>query len=132
MIEWLGPIASALPIVLAIALVIWMAIVYHGDSRWLRRQEAVDKDGDMKWPSKDTVTAINALVLGQTDKLAEHENRVARLEELEEREEIVLAEIRSQLTVLADTMGDVKICVIRLEERSKNRRVSDIDSHDLR
>lgn len=122
MTEWLGPVASALPIVLALALVIWMAIVYHGDSRWLRRQEAVDHDGNTKWPSKDTVTTINALVIGQTDKIADHEDRVARLEE---REEIVLGEIRTKLTGLSETMEDVKTRVIRLEERSKNRRSSD-------
>jgi hypothetical protein len=118
MTEWLDAIKTALPVVMALALMIWMAIVYHGDSRWLRRQEAIDNTGDVRWAPKNVV----ATVLGQNDSIAAHENRIDRLEE---REETVLKDIRAHLESLSVKMDDVGERVIRLEERAKDRRHSD-------
>ena len=124
MTEWLQPIGQALPIVLALVLVIWMAIVYHGDSRWLKRPEAMDNDGRPKWATKETVDTMSALILGQNDGIAAHENRLGRLED---REEIVLKDIRTRLTSLDEKMDDVGTRVIRLEERTKDRRRTDLE-----
>jgi hypothetical protein len=117
MSQWLNAIGTALPVVMALALMVWMAITYHGDSRWLRRNEAVDtKSGEMKWPTKELFETTRSLVLGQNDSIADHEDRLGRMEE---RTEIILGEIRSHLQKMSSTLDDVSGRVIRLEERSK-------------
>lgn len=118
MTQWMHAIGAALPIVMALALMIWMAIVYHGDSRWLKRQEAVDNAGDVRWAPK----SMERLTLGQGDSIADHENRLDRLEE---REETILKDIRAHLEDLGTKMDDVRDRVTRLEERAKDRRHTD-------
>lgn len=121
--QFIQAVEVALPVVGVLAAVVWALIVFHGDSRWLKRELAVDGDGEVKWPNKAEAKTMSSLVLGQNEQIAGHEGRLARLEE---REEQVLGEIKVHLSTLGEKMDDVSERVIRLEERSKDRRRSDL------
>jgi len=119
---WIEAIGSALPVVMVLALVIWMAIVYHGDSRWVRHKDAYDADGETKWAKKEKVESMSSLLLGQNDKLADHEDRVGRMEE---RERATLKRIDHNLDGIATGVSDMRDRVIRLETKMEQRRHED-------
>lgn len=119
---WLSAIVSSLPLVGILAAIVWAMIVFHGDTRWLRRPEATNGDGEFKWAPKDMVSNMNVLLLGQNDKIADHDNRIDRLEE---REEERMARIEGHLTTISADVKDISERVIRLEEHGKQRRAND-------
>lgn len=108
---WLDAIGAAWPVVVALALIIWTFIVYHGDTRWQRREEAKKM--------QDTLETHANLLTGQNDKVADHNSR---LERLEERDEAVLKRLDS----IGEGLQSVNERLIRMETRwSDGRRRGD-------
>ncbi len=109
--EWLSAIGTALPVVGVLAAIVWALIVFHGDSRWQRAEDA-----------KKMQSAIDtqaALLVGQNDKTADHEGRLARLEELDQV-------LFTKLDSIGEKLGDVSDRLIRMETRwSDGRRRND-------
>lgn len=120
--EWLRAVEAAWPVVITLGLMIWALIVFHGDTRWLKRSEAVGSDGKPVWAGKEEVAILDKLVMGQNDTIADHEHR---LSSHESRDETVLAQIDRNLESLNEVMKLVSEKVIRLEERSLDRRRTD-------
>ena len=132
---WPDVLKLAIPMVVLLAGVIWALIVYHGDSRWLRQQVALDKDGDPKWMTRkeaeqlaadledtrekaadglaNATNVLTTMVLGQNDLIANHEGRLVRLEE---RDAMLLPPIRDALATIATKFGDVSERLARLED----------------
>ena len=84
---WVEAIKTAAAIAIMLGPTVWALIVYHGDSRWIRRPEAMYPDGQARWLGKDirdeyikTLTTHGAMLMGQNDNIANHESRLKVLE----------------------------------------------------
>ena len=106
---WDEALKLAIPVVLILATVVWALLVYHGDGRWVRRDEALDKGGDPRWAPK----SVEMMALGQNDKLADHEGRMIRLEE---RDVTILIPLRDALEGIAEKLGAMNDRLVRLED----------------
>lgn len=114
--EFFDALLTAWPIVATLALMLWALIVFHGDARWAKTEGLYDKNGDAKWVNKDTLAPLQAVVMGQNDKLGDHESRITKMEE---RNEILLSSIDERLTNLQEKVEDTHTRIIRIETRRR-------------
>ena len=104
---WLDAFKLAIPLAVLCASIIWALIVYHGDGRWVRRPEVFDKNDSPRWALKETMEINTTMTLGQNDNIADHEERLIRLEE---------RDVRSTLSAIAIKIDGISERVTRLED----------------